>query len=62
MHNMKLVEGDGNAFVDRKPLEDDKVNTVYVVVSQLMHFHMDACSAQQPSMLDSFSACICPTQ
>lgn len=34
---MKLVEGEGNAFVNGKPLEDDKFNTVYVLVNQQHH-------------------------
>lgn len=34
VHKMNLVEGEGNAFVDGKPLEDDKFNTVHVLVSQ----------------------------
>ncbi len=31
---MNLVEGEGNAFVDGRPLEDDEFNTVHVLVSQ----------------------------
>ncbi|BDA44563.1 probable peptide methionine sulfoxide reductase MsrA [Coccomyxa sp. Obi] len=40
VHNMKLVEGEGNAFVDGKPLEDDKFNTVYVVDSEKLPFNL----------------------
>ena len=35
VHKMNLVEGEGNAFVDGKPLEDDEFNKVHVLVSQL---------------------------
>ena len=40
---MKLIEGEGNAFVDGKALEDDKFNTVYVVVSRFMHALFISC-------------------
>lgn len=59
VHHMKLVEGKGNAFVDGKALEDDKFNTVYVVVSQSMHaicgYSLHACLRLHPSMLEQLS-------
>ena len=35
MHGMKLVEGEGNDFVGGKPLEGDRINTVYVLVRRV---------------------------
>ena len=32
MHGMKLVEGQGNEYQGGRPLEDDRFNTVYVLV------------------------------
>lgn len=40
VHNMKLVEGEGNAFQDGKALEGDKFNTVYVVDSEKLPFNL----------------------
>lgn len=35
---MKLVEGQGNAYVGGKATEDDKINTVYVIDSNAFPF------------------------
>ncbi len=36
---MKLVSGSGNDFENGKPLEDDKINTIYVLDSDALPFH-----------------------
>jgi hypothetical protein len=38
-NNMKLVRGEGNAFINGRATEDDAVNTVYVVDAQQLPFH-----------------------
>lgn len=39
VNGMKLVQGSGNEFLDGKPLEDDKINTVYILDSNDLPFH-----------------------
>lgn len=41
VHGMKLVEGQGNEYQGGQPLEDDRFNTVYVLVCclPLLPFH-----------------------
>lgn len=39
VNNMKLVRGYGNDFVDGKPLENDRVNTVYILDSNDLPFN-----------------------
>jgi hypothetical protein len=39
VNGMKLVSGSGNDFENGKPLEDDKINTIYVLDSDALPFH-----------------------
>lgn len=40
VHNMQLVEGQGNKYQRGKPSEDDKVNVVYIMDSDKMSFNL----------------------
>eukprot|EP00884_Botryococcus_braunii_P022626 jgi/Botrbrau1/9047/Bobra.0376s0023.1 len=39
VNGMRLVQGSGNEFLDGKPVEDDKINTVYILDSNDLPFH-----------------------
>ena len=59
MHNMKLVEGEGNAYdSSRKALEGDRFNTVFIVVSvpRLLLLHCPV----SPDAQSSGHTCLVP--